>query len=239
MHSTLLPVVAWLVGLLTAGAPPGRPQYEPAAKETVEQAQERYQGIAEAIATVAYDAAEEPVEGNRRFTAALMAAVAYHESGFRRDVDLGIGRARLAASGWNDSGRSWCLMQINLGRKDLDKETADRLSAEKGFAVTMDSALKTREGWTGLELLQDREKCFRAGLHVLKGAVGVCHHLGRLDWLRSYASGNCSDGANESALRMGTAIRWGRSAKNNWNDAEIMRSLNVESQVVLGFVVAE
>lgn len=224
MHPALKPVVAWLVSLLTAAAPPGRPQYEPAAKESIVQTETRYQEIAEAIAQVAYDPQERPIL-SRTFTAALLAALAYHESGFRRDVDLGIGRQRLARSGWNDFGRSWCMMQLHLGAVPLDLERSQALTRLKGWAVTHDSHDKTLEGWTGLELLDDRIKCFTAGLHVVKRSVNSCQGLPRQEWLRSYASGNCNDGSSASVMRMRTATRWAMKAPGTWKDNEVVQAL--------------
>jgi len=238
LHSALKPIAAWLVSLITLGAPPGRPQYEPAARESIVQAEERYQGIAEAIAEVAFNPKETPVSGNRTFTAALLAALAYHESGFRRDVDLGIGRALLAKSGWNDFGRSWCMMQLQLGAVPLPTELSSSLSKSKGWAVTHNSHAKTTEGWSGLELLEDRNKCFTAGLHVVQRSIGSCKHLRQLDWLRSYASGNCTDGASHSALRMRTAIRWARKAPGTWRDADVVKSLTDDQSSDTSLVAA-
>jgi hypothetical protein len=108
-------VLAWAVGLLTTMQPPKRLQnsYIKEAHESIAQTEDRYAEIAEAYLAVAFDEKEKPVFGGqqgRLRTATLELAVAYFESGFRRDVHLGQGK-------WSrgDGGRSWCLQQINIG----------------------------------------------------------------------------------------------------------------------------
>lgn len=100
-------IASWALGVMLTMAPPGR-SLIPDAVETEEQGRDRYAEIARAIA--------EESNGSKR-TAALLLAVSYKESGWRRDVDFGIGpKAR-------GSGKDSCLMQI---RSDDPRLVADR-----------------------------------------------------------------------------------------------------------------
>lgn len=97
---------------MLATSPPGRSKI-PDAIETAEEGRARYAEIATAIVDAA--------EGNKR-AVALLLAIAKFESGFRRDVDLGIGPL---AKG--DRGNSCGLLQLNAGPgKRCDELIADR-----------------------------------------------------------------------------------------------------------------
>jgi len=161
---------------------------------------QRYAEIADALIGAAYDPEVVPLfpgKQGRMRTMALVLSIAYHESGFRRDVDLGYGRARLARGGWNDYGRSWCMLQINLGRTQAVREGL----------VSEESASVTAQGWHGSELLADRGKCFRAGIEVLRGAMGACGRNELRHRLAAYASGTCDRGLSASEARMRNAIK--------------------------------
>jgi hypothetical protein len=106
-----------------------------------------------------------------------MISDAYHESGFRRDVDLGLGPLA------RGSGLDSCLMQIRIGHG------------------------KTEEGWSHSELVADREKCFRVGLRLLRRSIGACRELPPLDWLSAYARGQCVADDPTSHALMGPALR--------------------------------
>ncbi len=115
-------MTSWLFALLLAVAPPGRVP----ARETEEAARVRYLDIATDIASVASDPAEAPLFGGalgRERTAALLAAVAYMESGLRLDVDDGRTRG--------DSGRSCTIFQLSRGRKACAPLLADRRAATR------------------------------------------------------------------------------------------------------------
>jgi len=176
---------------MVALAPPGRPTFITAAKESVEDGKQRYTEIAEVIRRVVQDPSEEPVL-SRKFTASLLISLTFHESaGWRRDVDLDIDRLRLAGTGWQDHGRSWCMGQHNLGLKMLPGG---------GY----DSAERTSEGWSGRDLVQDREKCIRATLHAARRSFSSTPGL-PLDYrLVIYAAGNATseDGRNKSERRI-------------------------------------
>src|SRR5262249_39879392 len=143
-----------------------------------------------AIALVSLDPAEAPMFGGkfgRERMAALLLSVSYFESGWRRDVHLGIGKL---ARG--DSGRSWCLMQIHI-RKGPPQDGWDG---------------PRRGGARGPELVASRERCLRAGLHILRRSARACSQRPLTQWLNAYASGTCERGENESRARVDTAIRW-------------------------------
>jgi hypothetical protein len=173
------PIIAWALGIMLSWAPPGRSRIKDAV-ETPEAGKARYAEIARAAAGVAFDPREPPAVAGPRArsrTLAIMLAVAYHESGFRRDVDLGLGP--LARGSGTDS----CLMQIRVGR-----------------GVTVD-------GYSHADLIADRGKCFRAGLHLLRRSIGACRHLAPLDWLSAYARGRCKAEEPISHALIGPAFR--------------------------------
>lgn len=129
-----------------------------------------------------------------------LATIAFHESGYRRDVQTGVGRSALGDCGyWNAKGqkvsaeegkvtgaqylcRSVCLVQINTG----------------GLAGT-------RYGMTGKDLVGlDRaaiEKCFAAGARAFSNARGRCAPTRTADWFRkaiaSYGTGKACETADE------------------------------------------
>lgn len=170
-------IVGWALAFMLTVAPPG-PWYGESKDETIA----RYRQIAADAVSVAYEPDVAPLFSGptgRARTAALMLSVAFHESGFRKDVDLGIGpRAR------GDSGQSWCLMQIMVG---------------KG---------RTVEGWTGQDLVRDRTRCFRSGLEAIRRSFAVCHGNPQDELLNAYTSGSCSRGGAQSRSRIRSALRW-------------------------------
>lgn len=178
-------VIAIMVSIMTSLSPPGRAIWPKEATETKAQAIERYHEIAEAIYEVAHES--EPLFGGssgRLRTAALLLAVAHYESGFRRDIDLGLARRKLSKYGWNDYGRSWCMLQLNLGKRGND------------------SAETTPQGWTGRQLLDDRTKCFSAGLEAMRRSMTACSQNAPSHRLAAYASGSCDKGMRASKLRI-------------------------------------
>jgi len=155
-------LIAWIMVALMAIAPPatidGRPQ-------SPQDATPRYRAVAEAIVRVAYDTSESPsgLGPFARFEeAALLTAIVGTESGMHPDV--------LAGKKRGDGGRSWCVVQMNIG---------------KG---------KTVEGWTGPELAADIDKCLKAGLHAARRSIGACRNLSRTSQLSGYTRGSCVEG---------------------------------------------
>jgi hypothetical protein len=176
-------IIAWAVAFMISWAPPGRSTFKDAV-ETPDDGHARYAQIAGAAARVAYDPALKPLFGGPRGRAASMAlilSIAYHESGFRRDVDLGIGK--LARGSGTDS----CLLQIRVGSG------------------------RTPEGWSHEDLVGDREKCFRAGYGLVKRSFGACRRFPLLDWLGAYTRGRCSANEPLSRARIGLAQRTPRA----------------------------
>jgi len=144
--------LSWLVAAMMTWAP---------AKETE---LSRYGEIANDLITVGFDENESPLfegEGAREQTVLLLASIAAHESGFRKDIEKGHVRG--------DSGTSWCMMQIHIGRG------------------------KTAEGWSGKELAEDRQRCFRAGLHLARESFRRCRAVSLPNRLSGYASGFCGN----------------------------------------------
>jgi hypothetical protein len=172
----------WIVTFISKNAPPGRPTYFKYAGETREEALIRYGEIAESLLDVIYDPEIKPMfagSHGRARTVSLLLGVMLWETGFRRDVDFGLGKyAR------GDNGRSWCLMQINLG---------------KG---------KTASGYTGQELVSNRRLCFSEGLKSIRGSFSACRGLPLEYRLSAYASGSCDKGRDKSKQRVGTGMQW-------------------------------
>lgn len=153
---TIEAMATWLLGAMIAWSPP-----EAHIKEGKEAALARYDTIAHDLAAVALDPSEKPLfDGptGRAQTALLLAAVASMESDFRKEVDTGKLRG--------DSGRSWCILQVQVWGK-------------------------TPEQWTGQELVDDRKRCLRAGLHVMRESFRMCHALPLEYRLSGYTSGSC------------------------------------------------
>jgi hypothetical protein len=83
-----------------------------------------------------------------------------------------------------DGGRSYCLMQMRVGTG------------------------VTREGWSGPQLIQDRRRCFRAALHMLRSSFMMCHSYPVEDRIAVYATGHCMLDAPISRSRVQRALRW-------------------------------
>lgn len=215
--------IIWILTTMTALSPPHREHWEPAARESFAQADARYRAIAETIVDGVFDPEVEPVFNGpraRQNTAMLVTIWWNAESGFRRDVDLGTGRAKTAKAGWNDFGRSWCMGQINLGRKR-------RPDPENKGAWIEDSPTLTPEGWSGRELCQDRAKCLRATLRVMRGSIRACRNLPAAERLAAYAAGTCSSRAGQdiSRTRMTWYLRWLQRDHPEYTDAQALADM--------------
>lgn len=178
-------VTAWLLATMIAFSPLAAWEHYKTeeARETAEQRAERYAGIASAVARVAFDPEERPLfDGptGRHATATLLLGLAWKESAWRRDVDLGLGK--LARGGGTDT----CLLQIRLARWVKDGEVVDA---------------RTREGWDWRDLVADREKCFRAGLRIVRLSMGACRKYDPEHALAAYARGRCEDPVGQSKSR--------------------------------------
>jgi hypothetical protein len=213
-----------------AMAPPTQKQFHPEAMETVEQTEARYHSIAEDIATVVWNPSLPPlfsgVDGRAK-TASVVESIMSYESGFRRDVDFGLG-----AAGKGDGGHSWCLMQV---RFDHDGDRTATWNKVKGrFKMQGDPEDELVQGWTGEELVQDRKKCIEAGYRVMKVSFSMCRSLPVSAWLRAYASGNCEDdggGAQKSESRMNRGINWFNRHQPGFHDAQILFAITTQHRL--------
>lgn len=186
-------IVAWLVSVMLAFSPAvtGERYTNPDARESATDRTARYEGMARAVVAVAFDPAERPLFAGpwgRHQTATLLLGVAWKEGSWRRDVDLGEGKR--ARGGGTDS----CNMQIRLASwRDRDGTVHEQT---------------TPEGWTWRDLVTDREKCFRAGLRMLRRSMGACRAEDPDHALAAYARGVCTDPVGQAKSR--ERIRVGR-----------------------------
>lgn len=160
-----------------------------------------YASIARDALRVAFDPQESPLfagpQGRLRTFAAMMATASY-ESHFRQDVDTGEMRG--------DSGKSWCLMQIQLGNPNpLTHRTGHRVVLRDDI---WSHSFDGQTGWGGEDLVQDRQKCFRVALHMMRASMRYCRNLPLAERLSIYTSGNCHDGRAASRIRMRRAAEW-------------------------------
>ncbi len=149
----------------------------------------RYQDIADDLVE-AISSSKPIFKGDRAEldTAALLIAIAKFESGFRKDIDNGIVKG--------DSGRSICLMQINLGNGKV-KVGNDEM-----------------QSWYAKDILADRKKCFMVAIEVIRESMKSCKSYKGSDVLSMYTTGTCQ--ANEKFARH----RW-NLAKNLIKDYPI------------------
>lgn len=117
-------------------------------------------------------------------TAAVMLAIIDYESHFSRDVDVGARKG--------DGGTSWCLAQINIGKGRIH--------------VKEDGTVEFGTGWSGRDLVEDRTKCLRAELAVIRASF-ACKTEDKYAKLNLYASGKCEWGYRESKHRMKLAFK--------------------------------
>ncbi len=215
----------WAVDRMSLWQPPGRSSYQNA-RETPEAGLARYHAIARDVIAVTYDPSEAPLfpgPYGRAKTAATILSMSDFESGYRKDVDTGEGEdAR------GDGGKSWCLMQIQLGVA-VHGRTAIRIKTDGPyFAWTTNRS----EGWGGEDLVRDRQSCFRAALHIIRQSFAVCSSLPLNEKLSMYASGNCTDGRTASRIRMDQAIRWLAQVAPPLNDKQTLDSITQSAGVL-------
>lgn len=180
---TIEALAGWLLAVMLSAVPPGKSGTPAEARESAADGKARYQAIAHAIATATLDPKEPPLYADphgRARTAALLLAISYYESHWRRDVDLGIGpQAR------GGGGRYWCMMQIGVGDEP------------------------TPEGWTGRDLVTSRDKCFRRALHILQRGQRICaRERDEHAFVYHYASGYCDRGRQPVKLRIALWRKW-------------------------------
>jgi hypothetical protein len=103
-------------------------------KEPLVQAETRYASIADDIAAVVSDPDEEPLfdgDAGREATGLMLAAIAWHESAFRRDVDICKG-----AHSRGDHGRSIGLLQLMSG-PNYEGHSAKDICADRKLAIRL------------------------------------------------------------------------------------------------------
>ena len=103
-------------------------------REPLADAQTRYESIAEDITAVVMDESEPPLfEGPaaREATGVLLSAIAWHESGFRKDVDVCKG---VMSKG--DNGRSVGLLQVMAG-PNYEGHTSKEICADRRLAIRL------------------------------------------------------------------------------------------------------
>ncbi|MBK8258848.1 MAG: hypothetical protein IPK82_40090 [Polyangiaceae bacterium] len=175
-------------------------------QENREEALKRYLDIARAIEKVADDSTKPTTVGDvtepaiwpwsAEDLARSLATIAYHESGYRRDVQTGIGKSALGDCGyWGAKGqklgaeearatgaqylcRSVCLVQINTG--GLSGQRYGMLGKDM---VGLDSA--------------SLQRCFSAGARAFANARGRCATQKSADWftktIASYGTGKACE----------------------------------------------
>ncbi len=215
----------WVVSFMTKHAPPGRKTYYADAQETKEDALARYASIAKDLIEVVYDPDNKPLFGGsngRARTVSVMLAVALYESGFGKHVDFGIGKF-----GRGDAGKSWCLLQINIGS---GRVWPGGWNLKESRPWKPGDDLKDRvQGASGPEMVQDRRLCFKEALRSMRMSFSACAGRPVKERLNAYASGSCAKGSKESRLRLTAAMKF-------WDDSKEARSKfkdeNVKAQVV-------
>lgn len=213
----------WLLKRMLNWMPTGR-SFIKDAKETQEDGKARYEKIADAMISVIYDPAEKPLFGGkygRAKTLALVASMSWFESGYRKDVDLGVGPL-----GRGDGGQSWCMMQILVGREQLDGKSKNRVSLTKDYYKLHTSPKDRTVGFGGENLVKDRVACFRVGLHLARRSFHGCRAYHVQDRLGIYGSGGCIKNWEPSRVRVKKAQKWLAVEKPPLTDAEAMALLH-------------
>lgn len=194
--------VAWVLAIVVALAPPGRKSYYPDAEETQQEAEVRLESVAQDVVEIVYDPDTDPLfEGpyGRARSTTLMLAIMLNESGFRKDVDFGLGKhAR------GDGGRSWCLMQLNIGKGPTLKWNYVQDRKPRWG----DDPSEIFEGYFGEDLVTDRRRCISEGYKYMRLSLRGCKSNPLEHRLAAYVSGKCTDGFEGSSDRFKTAARW-------------------------------
>ncbi|HEY8094508.1 MAG TPA: hypothetical protein VIE65_00245 [Methylobacter sp.] len=217
----------WVVERMIAWMPPGKSMIADA-KETPEEGKARYESIADDLISVAFDPQEKPVftgSYGRTKTLAVLLSLAFFESGFRKDVDTGTGPLSKG-----DSGQSWCLMQVMLGKPERSSgNTKTHIVIDNPHFRFVDSK---NEGFGGLDLIRNRKACFRVGLHLVRNSFDNSASFPLYDRLSIYASGKLLRNLSVSKHRIQKAQTWLSQEAPPLKDDEVMDLLhpNVEGE---------
>ena len=155
----------WIFSVLVVIAPPEKLSVT-VHGETLEEMTARYENTAIDMASVIEDRG--PLfkgDDDGRKTAATMVAIMKYESELAQDVAVGKRRG--------DHGRSWCYMQINIG---------------KGKNIWGDDEMRT---WVGQDLADDWKKCFTVSYEILRYSLKSCGNYKNGDILSGYTAGVC------------------------------------------------
>lgn len=165
----------WLASLVLMMYPPNK--MHPNDLDKQEEYKTHVNEVVKDIQEIIYDPNHKSWFGGRwgrAQEAALTTIIAAEESGgFNPDVESGKVRG--------DSGASWCLMAMNIGRG------------------------RTSEGWTGPELIADRKKCITAGVNAMQRSMNSCRKFGMLSGLSPYNTGRCIRNERISVSRISRA----------------------------------
>lgn len=137
----------------------------------------RYESIARDFASVALDGAEEPAFTGE-FGRAKTALLMASIASWESGYRADVDDGRTTG----DHGQSYCIMQVRV-------------------------IGKTREGWSGKDLVSDRQKCVRVALRHIRESFRWCSALAQEDRLAGYTVGSCKDNERFSRDRVGRA-KW-------------------------------
>lgn len=121
----------------------------------------RYETIARDLAVVALDPSEKPLFEGPTGRARTALLLAAVAS-MESDFRKSVDTGKLRG----DNGRSWCILQVQVYGK-------------------------TPQQWTGQDLVDDRKRCLRAGLSVMRESFRICRALPLEYRLSGYTSGSC------------------------------------------------
>lgn len=181
-------VFSWMAALSPPDLAAARVTY-PEAMETADERTVRYFEIADAVT----HAVEGLPAGERKGAAELLIAVAWHEGGFQKDVDIGPCAPRRLKAGGCDGGRAKSLWQIqghdeDVGTREGAARTALRLArmslrscaklaSEEKLAMyaagTCGSRIgqkRSREIWSVLRRIRSMPTLKSEDLHVSRGS---------------------------------------------------------------------
>ncbi|WP_394839914.1 hypothetical protein LVJ94_23785 [Pendulispora rubella] len=146
-------------------------------REGEQAATERYASIAHDVAEVVLDSNEQPLFDGPQGRAQTALLLAAVAS-----YESGFRREVDLGTIRGDNGRSWCILQVQVfGR--------------------------TAEQWTGKELVEDRTRCLRAGLHKMHDSFEACKKLPQVQRLSGYTRGHCGPDP-KAEWRMRRALNW-------------------------------
>lgn len=182
------PLVAWAMALMIAWLPPGRTPWPELREETQAETVARYRELAEAAVDVARsnDPLFDGPQGRER-TAALLLALAYHESAFHNRVTTERGKDVERS----DRGRSWCAMQILLGRE--------------GAPLPWHYTRLVPERWGRTELEADPRRCLEVGYRFARASFERCRGVPIERRLGAYTGEGCGR-APKSRTRVKRAL---------------------------------